>query len=99
MVKSFPKLGFNAYELKDEATLQLELGSAGRIQLPNREWMSVRAKQLTPDGKLRLELAVEELKFKTTVTITEGATLAVGGPSFGDGALILAITRPAAAAK
>jgi hypothetical protein len=90
------RLSFTAYELADEAELNLDIGSVGRMQIPGGEWMSIVAKELTPDGKLKLELTVEKLKFKATVLIAAGATLAVGGPSTNDGALILALTRPKA---
>ena len=93
LVKQF-KLAFTAYELKDEAEFNLELGSIGRMQLPSGEWMSVVAKELGADGKLKLDLTVDKLRFKSTVSIDPGATLAVGGPAQQEGALLLAITRP-----
>jgi hypothetical protein len=93
LVKEFSSLKFKAYALKDEAMFNLELGSAGRMQLPTKDWMTVRPRELSADGKLRIEMEVEKIKFKTTVAIGPGATLAVGGPPFEDGALILAVTR------
>lgn len=93
LVREFAGLKFTAYELKDEATFALELGSAGRMQLPNGEWMLIRPKDLVEGGKLRLEMEAEKLKFKTLVAVAPGATLAVGGPPFEGGALILAVTR------
>ena len=56
--------------------------------------MSVVAKELGADGKLKLDLTVDKLRFKSTVSIDPGATLAVGGPAQQEGALLLAITRP-----
>ena len=88
------KLAFTGYTLKDEAVLSLELSAAGRMQLPNGEWLVVTPLALETDGKLKLELAVEKLKFKTTVAIAPGATLVVGGPAFDGGALIVAVSRP-----
>jgi hypothetical protein len=93
LVKEFQGLKFTAYELKDEATFQLDVGSSGRMQLPSEAWMTVRPREVAADGKLRLEMEVEAIKFKLTVAIAPGATLAVGGPPFKDGALILAVTR------
>lgn len=93
LVREF-KLPFTAYELKDEVSFVLERGSSGRLQLPNGEWMSVTAKDLSADGKLRIDFAVDKLKFKTTAMIGAGATLAVGGPPFSEGTLILAVSRP-----
>ncbi len=94
--KHLAKLSFTGYALKDEAIFSLELATAGRMQLPNKEWMVIRPETMDADGKLRLELSVEKLKFKTTVTIAPGGTLVVGGPSFENGALILAVRRPKA---
>jgi len=64
------------------------------MQLPNGEWMVVKPLGLEADGKLKLELSAEKLKFKTTVAIGPGATLVVGGPPFDGGALIVAVSRP-----
>jgi hypothetical protein len=96
LVKEWKHLSFTAYELKDEAEFNLDIGSVGRMQIPNGEWMSIVAQELAPDGKLKLELTVEKLKFKVVVSIAAGATLAVGGPAVNQGALILAVSRPKA---
>jgi hypothetical protein len=93
LVKQFASLRFSSFQLKDEASFNLEIGASGRLQLPGGEWMRLNAKSLEAE-KLRLELAVKKLRFKSTVVIADGATLAVGGPAFEDGALILAVTRP-----
>lgn len=93
LAKQFASLRFTAFELKDEASLNLEIGSSGSVQLPGEEWMKITTRSLE-DNKLRLEFVVEKLKFKTTAVIAAGATLAVGGPPFEDGSLILAVTRP-----
>jgi hypothetical protein len=87
-----PQLKFTGFDLKDSATFSLERNSVGRMKLPSGAWLT-----LTPldfgDDKLRLELEVKELKFKTTVSLARGATLAIGGPPYDGGALILAISR------
>ena len=94
LASAFKKLDFTAYELKDEATFNLEMNSTGRMQLPSQDWMTIKTLgTVGPNDKLRLQLEVKKLKFKTTVAIDPGATLAVGGPPFQDGALILAVTR------
>ena len=95
LAKQFASLRFTAFELKDEANFNLEIGASGSMQLPGGEWMKINTKALWED-KLRLELVVDKLKFKSTVVIADGATLAVGGPAFDNGSLILAITRPKA---
>ncbi len=86
------QLKFTGYDLRDSATFSLERKSVGRMKLPSGAYLT-----LTPldfvDDKLRLELEVKDLKFKTTVTLARGATLAIGGPPYDGGALILAITR------
>lgn len=93
LVGELGSLKFTSYQLRDEATFRLEPGSAGRLQLPNQSWLSLTDRGMAEDGKLRLEIAVPELQFKTTVALANGATVAVGGPPFADGALILAVTR------
>jgi hypothetical protein len=93
LAKQFASLRFTAFDLKDEANFNLEIGASGSMQLPGGEWMKINTKALWED-KLRLELVVDKLKFKSTVVIADGATLAVGGPAFDDGSLILAVSRP-----
>ena len=93
LMQEFANLKYSSFPLRDEATFRLELLSSGRIQLPNGKWMHILPKEILADGKLRLDLTVEELKFKTQVAIAENATLAVGGPPYQDGALILAVRR------
>lgn len=92
--KPFTQLKFTAYELKDDATLKIEIGSSTSVQLPNKQWMKVRATELTKDGKLRIDFRIDKPAFTTTARISPGATLAVGGPGFDDGVLILAVSRP-----
>lgn len=92
LVKDFGALKFTGYQLKDQTTVRLELEQAGRLRLPSGSWMTLTAFEVS-DEKARLELEVKELKFKTTVTLIKGATLAVGGPPYENGALILAVAR------
>lgn len=87
------KLKFTSLKLLDQAQFKLIPGSAGRMQLPNREWMHVTAKGMQGPN-LRVEIAVEKLEFKATVLIPAGATVAVRGPDFNGGTLILAVSRP-----
>jgi hypothetical protein len=90
--KQFKKLPYNRFELKDEAKFELQLASTVRMQLPNEAWMTIIPKELAKDA-LRIELIIKKLKFRTTVALEKGGTLAVGGPRYGGGALLLAITR------
>ncbi len=91
LVKDFKGLPFSSYALLDEATFKIEQGSTGRMQLPNKAWMTLQPQDLR-DGKLRLDLEIKDLKFKTTVVIPKGKTIAVGGPRYDGGAMILAVT-------
>ena len=94
LVKEFGALKFTGYELVDQAHLTLETANVGRMRLPSGAWLTLNPLGMT-DDKLHLELEVKELKFKTTVSIAPGATLAIGGPPYDGGALILAVTRRA----
>ena len=91
LAKELGRLAFTAYELQDRARFRIETGASARMQLPNEAWMVVRAKGVAPDGKVRLELEVKQLKFKTTVSIAPNGIIAVGGPPYRDGVLILAL--------
>jgi hypothetical protein len=92
LVKGFGTLRYESYQLRDEATFSLEAGTAGRMQLPNRSWLSLRPQGLGEDGRVRLEVEVDDLQLKSTLALAPGATVAVGGPPFAEGALILAVT-------
>ncbi len=94
LAKQFSKLKFTAYELKDEGSYTLDIGASGSLQLPGGEWMKVIAKEMTPEGMLRLDLVVDKPRFRSTAIIAAGATLAVSGPKQESGSLILAVTRP-----
>lgn len=98
LVKDFKDLKFTGYQLKDEAKFNLELKATGRMQLPSGAWMTIQPQGMDKDGKLRLALEIKDLKFKSTVAVSPGGTVAVGGPAFDNGALILAVTRPGAQA-
>ncbi|HSI02909.1 MAG: hypothetical protein ACAI38_00220 [Myxococcota bacterium] len=99
LAKDLSSLKFTAYELKDEAQLSLELGATGRVQLPTKEWLFVKPRDIDQYGKLRVDLEIEKIKLKTTSIIAKDGTLAIGGPAFQDGTLILAISREAAKAE
>jgi hypothetical protein len=94
LVKEWKALKFKGYTLLDEATFALELLAKGRMQLPSGAWMTVEPREFAQDGKLRLELVIADMKFRTTALVGQGATVAVGGPPYDKGALILAVTRP-----
>jgi len=87
------KRGSTGYTLEDEAVLGLELGSVGRLQLAGAAWLVVKPLVRDADGKLELELSIDELKFETTVAIAPGATLVVGGPAYEGGELLVAVSR------
>jgi hypothetical protein len=93
LVKDFGKIKFSAFDLKNETTLNCELTKEQFIQLPNNEKLRITAQEITSDNKLRLEIFIEALKFKTVVSIDPLATVAVGGPLYESGVLILAISR------
>jgi hypothetical protein len=94
IVKDLGALKFTGYDLKDQATFTLEPKSVGRMRLPSGAWLTLTPLDFS-DDKLRLELEIKDLRFKTVVTINKGATLAIGGPPYDQGALILAVTRRA----
>lgn len=93
LVQSFSSLDFTAYRLKDEMKIEVRLGSSTRVQLPNGMWMQVQAKASKQPGMLQLGISADKPKFKTTVNVKKGATIAVGGPPFEQGSLIFSITR------
>jgi hypothetical protein len=74
--------------------VRLEPGQAARLQLPNGHWLKLTDIGRADDGRVRLDLAIKAMEFRTTALLAPGATLAVGGPPYEKGALILAIRWP-----
>ena len=93
LAREFSKLSFTSYALKDQMQLQVIAGASSRVQLPNGMWMQVRAEKSNPNGMLGLVVSSDKPRFKTRVNVKAGATIAVGGPPYEQGALIFAITR------
>ena len=93
LARELKALPFTSYSLKDEARFSLAIGSSGRMQMPGKEWLTIKVNGVAPDGKLRIEIAIQKLQFKAGLAIAAGATVALRGPKHEGGVLILAVTR------
>jgi hypothetical protein len=94
LVKNLGLSQFTGYQLEDEAAIALAPAKAEQLRLPSGDWLTVTLLGQV-DDKMRLQVEVQELKFKTVVSLAPKATLAIGGPPYQGGVLILAMTRPA----
>lgn len=97
LAESLGKLGYTAFELRDQTTLKLAIdGKDVTYAMPKQLTLRVaaleRKKGERNQDQVHLQLAIPELKkFKTLAWIGSGATLVIGGPSFEDGVLLFAI--------
>jgi len=89
----FSQLKFTSFRVLDKAEIKVTVGGSSKFQLPNGLWMTVLLKEIAQDGALRLQIEAAKLKFKSRIGIKQGGTVAVGGPSFKEGALIFALSR------
>ena len=93
LAADFSQLKFTSFRVVDKAEIKVSVGGSSKFQLPNGLWMTVLLKEVAKDGALRLQIEAAKLKFKSQIGIKAGGTVAVGGPSYKDGALIFALSR------
>ena len=93
LVRDFSRLEFSSFRVIDRALIKVAVGGNSKFQLPNGIWMDVVLKELDLDGGLRLKISAQKLKFKSTIAIKPGGTVAVGGPVYKGGALIFTLRR------
>lgn len=86
---------FTSYRLLDTHSLNLRFNTTGSITLPGDRVVTVTPKSRDEDGRLRLRLTLGDA-IDTTYSISEGASLIIGGPRHDGGHLILAVTQTAA---
>ena len=93
LARDFSQLKFTSFKIVDKARINVAIGGSSKFQLPNGLWMKVTLLSVDKDGGMRLQIAAKKLKFKSTIAIKLGGTVAVGGPSYKGGALIFALSR------
>ena len=93
LARDFSQLKFTSFKIVDKAQINAAVGGSSKFQLPNGLWMDVTLLQVDKNGGMRLRFEAKKLKFKSTIAIKPGGTVAVGGPSYKDGALIFALSR------
>ena len=94
LANDFSQLKFTSFKIIDKAKIDVAIGGSSKFQLPNGLWMKVTLLRVDKDGGMRLKIEAKKLKFKSTIAIKPGGTVAVGGPSYKEGALIFALSRP-----
>jgi len=82
---------YSSYELIKTAELDLPLGKAGTVDIPEVKSLTVTPRE-ERKGKIVVGLKMTDPKFSTDVRLKPGARLLVGGPKLSGGVLILAIT-------
>ena len=76
------RAGYRSAVVLDELSHhQIEVGSRVSLQMPSRkQTLSVRVLEITKDQRIRLQVAIEGMKFETTTEHTNGGILLVGIP-------------------
>lgn len=91
ILASLPEVPHGAYTLRDEAMFHLEPHTAGRLQLPDRTWLNLTPEAITPSGDARLTVEMSGVQLRASVLMAVGSTLAIGGPPFGRGHIVVAV--------
>ncbi len=97
LIPEISRLGFTRSELFDRMNVYMTLGTRSAVQVPVKRWLNVEATSITPRAdkkdEIRLVLQVEQPpRFETTLTIVDGGTLLLGGPTYEDANILLAVT-------
>ncbi|MBN1962373.1 MAG: hypothetical protein JW841_15680 [Deltaproteobacteria bacterium] len=92
LIKSLGELKYTGYELKTQTTLALKSNDTQKIKLQNGALLKLTLLEYDNDT-VRLEIEIPDLKFKTKVSIAKNATLAIGGPPYENGVLIIALSQ------
>lgn len=99
LARDLKKLNFTSFKVLERSRLQVKRGTTSRFKLPNGLWMEIAPQEMSDEGVWRLQISSQKIKFKSVVAIDAGGTVAVGGPAYKGGALILALTRTRGANK
>ncbi|MFH1812001.1 MAG: hypothetical protein ABIJ09_24900 [Pseudomonadota bacterium] len=84
---------YKSFKLLDAHSKTLRKGETVSMQFPgeSNRFMKVKANG-QKDGKLSFSIAIDELRFRTSVRIPDNGTLIVGGPKYENGVILLAVT-------
>ena len=83
--KSFRQLDFQAKELRQGEWVSMQFPG------PERRLLKVQYRD-DRDGKHRMRIAIDGLKFRTSIRIPDNGTIIVGGPRYQKGVILLAVT-------
>lgn len=91
--RDFEAMPYKSFTLLDSHSKTLRRGETVSMQFPGagNRFMKVKANGMK-DQKLSFAIAIDPLRFKTSVRIPDSGTLIVGGPSYEKGVILLAVT-------
>jgi hypothetical protein len=95
--KDLEKLNYSTYRLSNTHELNVKFSESGNLTLLGDNKLTLTAEGLDENGKIRLKvkLSPRDSKAKSldmVLRIPDGGTFLIGGPNYGQGALILAFT-------
>lgn len=100
LARDLKSLPFREYSLVDHHKKLMKVGEQMSFQFPGpgkkEERFLVVNSQGERGGKLRFRLAIDALKFRTSVAVPNGGTIVVGGPRSRGGNIIFAVTARSA---
>jgi hypothetical protein len=91
--RDFEAMPYQSFTLLDAHAKTLRKGETVSMQFPGdgNRFMKVKANGLK-EQKLSFAIAIDPLRFKTSVRIPDNGTIIVGGPSYDKGVILLAVT-------
>jgi hypothetical protein len=95
-IGEMPPLKFNCYKLVEKKTMPLTKGNSSHTSLPNGRTFQLSLNEQTPDKKYKVSASISQPDGKgymklADITAEPNKRFNVGGWSYKDGALVLAI--------
>ena len=94
--KDMKKMSYTTFRLEQTHNLRLQGEQEGKVALLGKNQLSI-VPAGEEEGKVRLKVKLtpgdkKQRSFESTLRIPDGGTFIIGGPAYGDGVLILALT-------
>ncbi|MEE2961502.1 MAG: hypothetical protein VYA34_12230 [Myxococcota bacterium] len=91
--KYFSQFKFSSFRLLNKITWDFTSGSKEHLKLPNGAELRLELLGYDPDGRTRIRIVLGKEKFKAQVGLARGASVAIGGPKYQSGSLVLIFER------
>ena len=91
--KYFSQFKFSSFRLLNKITWDFSSGPKEQLKLPNGDELRLEVLGYDPDERMRIRIILDKEKLKVQVALARGASVAIGGPKYQSGSLILIFER------